>query len=564
MSEALRLLIVGGYGAFGGRIVELLSLGERLTLIIAGRSLARAQAYCSAHQGTKATLVPAVFDRAGDLGAQFGALRPDTVIDASGPFQAYGEGGYRLIEAALAQGVNYLDLADGAEFVAGVPAFDEEARRKGLYVLSGVSSFPVLTAAVTRRLASGITKVSSIRGGIAPSPYAEVGENVFRAIASYAGKPIQRVGATGYPFAEHMTYTIAPPGAVPLNRRLFSLVDVPDLLLLAKLRPELQEVWMGAAPVPALLHRAFIALAWLVRLGVLGSLLPLAPLLRKAAKVLRWGEHRSGMFVEVEGIDEAQNPVRRSWHLIAEGDDGPYIPAMAVAAIIGKALAGLRPEAGARAALKDVELADYERLFASRAVTAGIRDEIAETAPLYARILNSAWRDLPPEIRAMHDVDKTSFAEGRASVERGQGWLARFAGAVVGFPQAATDIPVRVRFDVAEGRETWTRTFGEESFHSEQFAEAGSPGLICERFGPMTFIMALPLENGRLSLILRRWRAFGIPMPMFLCPRSIAHESVEEGRFRFHIEISHPLTGLIVRYRGFLVPKGIPLAGQMP
>jgi len=26
-------------------------------------------------------------------------------------------------------------------------------------------------------------------------------------------------------------------------------------------------------------------------------------------------------------------------------------------------------------------------------------------------------------------------------------------------------------------------------------------------------------------------------------------------RFRFHVEISHPLTGLIVRYRGWLEPN---------
>ncbi|WP_416361782.1 DUF4166 domain-containing protein [Mesorhizobium sp. AR02] len=41
---------------------------------------------------------------------------------------------------------------------------------------------------------------------------------------------------------------------------------------------------------------------------------------------------------------------------------------------------------------------------------------------------------------------------------------------------------------------------------------------------------------------------------MWLCPRSTSFETVENGRFRFHVEISHPLTGLIVRYRGWLEP----------
>jgi hypothetical protein len=54
--------------------------------------------------------------------------------------------------------------------------------------------------------------------------------------------------------------------------------------------------------------------------------------------------------------------------------------------------------------------------------------------------------------------------------------------------------------------------------------------------------------------VLRRWSAFGIPLPLWLAPRPTAFETVENGRFRFHVEISHPLTGLIVRYRGWLSP----------
>jgi hypothetical protein len=68
--------------------------------------------------------------------------------------------------------------------------------------------------------------------------------------------------------------------------------------------------------------------------------------------------------------------------------------------------------------------------------------------------------------------------------------------------------------------------------------------------------MALVAEQGRLSLVLRRWSLLGLQLPMWLCPRSISYESVEDGRFRFHVEISHPRTGLSVRYRGWLEPAG--------
>jgi hypothetical protein len=61
-------------------------------------------------------------------------------------------------------------------------------------------------------------------------------------------------------------------------------------------------------------------------------------------------------------------------------------------------------------------------------------------------------------------------------------------------------------------------------------------------------------EGERLSLVLRRWSVFGVPMPMWLCPFSKTFETREEGRFCFHVELSHPLFGLVVRYRGWLIP----------
>ena len=65
----------------------------------------------------------------------------------------------------------------------------------------------------------------------------------------------RRTISSGYPFTEQFHYTIAPPGCVPLERRMFSLVDVPDLRALSPLWPEAKDIWMGAAPVPQILHR---------------------------------------------------------------------------------------------------------------------------------------------------------------------------------------------------------------------------------------------------------------------------------------------------------------------
>src|SRR4051812_49403058 len=75
---SLRVLILGGYGTFGGRLARLLADDARLTLILAGRSLNKAQTFC-AMLTPRARLVPAVFDREGDAAVQLAALKPDMI-----------------------------------------------------------------------------------------------------------------------------------------------------------------------------------------------------------------------------------------------------------------------------------------------------------------------------------------------------------------------------------------------------------------------------------------------------------------------------------------------------
>jgi len=556
----LRVLILGGYGTFGGRLARLLADDARLTLIIAGRSLKHAEAFCAA-LAARAALVPAVFDREGCLDAQLSELAPDIVIDASGPFQGYAEP-YRLVQAAITHGINYLDLSDGSDFVDGIAKFDAAAREGGVFLLAGASSFPVLTAAVTRQLARGMARVESVSVGIAPSPYAGVGQNVIRAIAGYSGKPVRLIrdgkSDIGYGLTESRRYTVAPPGRMPLGSIRFSLVDVPDLQVLPKLWPGLRDIWMGAGPVPEILHRALNACAWAVRLKLFPSLLPLAGLMHRAINVLRWGEHRGGMFVEVAGRDADGARIVRAWHMIAEGDDGPLIPSMACDAIVRHCLDGRPPKPGARPAAGDLDLEDYANLFARRAIYSGSREVAPATSslPLYRRLLGDAYELLPAPLKTMHELKHTLVAEGTATVTRGKGLPARIAAALVGFPRAGENVAVRVDFKAEKGAERWTRTFAGRSFHSTQEQGRGRfEWLVCERFGPLCAGMALVVDEGKLRLIVRRWSIFGIPMPLWLAPGGDSYEYAADGRFHFHVEIRHPFTGLIVGYRGWLVPR---------
>ena len=545
----MKLLILGGYGVFGGRLAHLLS-GTDLQIMIAGRDRAKAQAFAARLPGC----TPLQADRATIL-QTLQTHRPDILVDASGPFQNYGPDPYSVLQACIDTGTNYLDFADGADFVDGVAAFDTAAKGAGIFALSGVSSFPVLTHAVLAEMAKSM-QITDVSGGIAPSPYAGVGMNVLRAVLGYAGQPVRltRNGqtGTGHGLVETLRYTIAPPGKLPLHDTLFSLVDVPDLRAIPAVMPGLTSLWMGAGPRPEPLHRLLITLARLrVTLPFIPNLAPLAPVAHAVLNRLNYGEHRGGMFIKATGSASGA-PITRSWHMLAEGDDGPLIPSMATAFLIGQTANGHPPAPGARSGIGALGLQDYETLFRSRAIVTGWRE--AATGPVYQQILGPAFGHLPPQLQVLHRPGRHAEWTGRASVTRGRSRLAGLVAAAFRFPRAAADIPVTVTFRTgANGTETWDRNFDGRLMTSTQEAGQGRDlHLVTERFGPFAFGLALVTDGAKLWIIPRNWRLFGLPLPRALMPRGASYETEAEGRFRFHVEITLPLIGNVVTYDGWL------------
>src|ERR1700760_3801921 len=98
----MRIVVLGGTGNFGARIVRALRTDPTIELVVGGRHGASAEG---------ATEVPAVtLDmHAPEFAQTLRALAPQLLIHCVGPFQGQS---YRVAEAALAAGAHYLDLAD--------------------------------------------------------------------------------------------------------------------------------------------------------------------------------------------------------------------------------------------------------------------------------------------------------------------------------------------------------------------------------------------------------------------------------------------------------------------
>ncbi len=162
---------------------------------------------------------------------------------------------------------------------------------------------------------------------------------------------------------------------------------------------------------------------------------------------------------------------------------------------------------------------------------------------------------LPPEVRAMHDNRGTAHAEGVATIVRGQSLLARLVGFLFRFPETGAAVSVAVRLDVADGVETWTRTFAGQSPSPAVNLRATADRTGC--CASASVRSPSPWRCCRTVIVCGwcydRWSFLGIPLPTSLCPRSDSYETGKDGRFYFHVEIGHRLTGPIVRYRGWLV-----------
>lgn len=540
------ILVVGGYGVFGARLSRALAGEAGLHVLVAGRSLARAQEVCA---GTAA--LPLVLDRdAPDLPAQLAGLAPFAVIDAAGPFQAYGAAPYRLARASLQAGAHYLDLSDDADFTAGIASLDDLAREGGLVALSGVSSVPALSSAVVANLAPGMEDIHLIDTVILPGNRAPRGLSVIRAILTQAGRPVahwrggRAVAMPGWSGTRRER--IALPGQC-LPARPASLIGAPDLRLFPPTFAARSVVFRAGLEL-GLMHHGLWLLAWPVRLGLMRSLVPLARPLRWIADLLRpFGSDRGGMRVRVAGLAGGR-PVARDWALIAGAGDGPEVPAIPARVAVQMLAEGdLRP--GARPCLADLPLARLEQALATHAIATG-RGE-SPCPGLFETVLGPDFARLPAPVQALHQVIDLGRWQGEAQVARGTGRLSRLVCRLFGFPAATAATPVEVTMERRGEAEVWTRRFGSRVFLSVMRARKGQ---MTERFGPFTFTLGLAVEGDALRFPVVAGRLGPVPLPRRLLPQSVAQETADGVRACFDVKLSLPLAGLLVRYRGWLEP----------
>ena len=323
----LRVLVIGGYGNFGSRITAGLKRVGNLEVVVVGRDAVRARQVAESLSVEHAELD---VNRAG-LSSALRQIGGDLIVSAVGSFQ---QDDYRLARAAIAARMHYVDISDSREHVCGITRLDGVARESGVMVVSGASSVPALSSAVIDASINRFAALKEVEYGISASELTP-GVAAVKAVLSYCGKPIpglkggrrqMRHGWGGW-----SRFKFAPP----MNGRWLALCDVPDLELFPVRYPQLEQLEFraGVAMWPTMLGLG--ALSGIVRMGLLNSVVRLAPLLMKIAAMLEpFGSGHSGMYVRMKGTDRRGRIVEKVWQLVARDNEGSEVPCMGAVALV--------------------------------------------------------------------------------------------------------------------------------------------------------------------------------------------------------------------------------------
>lgn len=358
MTDALvpkTVLIVGGYGNFGSYIAKRLACEPTIQLVIAGRSLDKATAFCQSLDAVNQP-VPVALDITHNLANSLAAINPHSVIHTSGPFQAQDA---FVARACIDQGCHYIDLADGKDFVTSITALDAAARDKGLLVVSGASSVPCLSSCLIDHYQGAFDPLTHVEYGITTAQKTNRGLATTAAVLSYAGAAFDTL-IDGHMQKVYGWQNVHRHDFNGLGKRFLGNCDIPDLALFPARYPNLKTVRFYAGLEISVMHLGLWGLSWLRRLRLLPPLNRLAPFLLKSSFLFdHFGSDTSAFFMTLSGMDQAGKPKQISFDLTARSGDGPFIPCMP-AVLLARALTnGTLHQTGAMPCVGLITLDDY-------------------------------------------------------------------------------------------------------------------------------------------------------------------------------------------------------------
>ncbi|MSO13411.1 saccharopine dehydrogenase NADP-binding domain-containing protein [Rickettsiales endosymbiont of Trichoplax sp. H2] len=343
-----KILILGGYGNFGKIITEQL-VRAGIDITIAGRNEEKAKKVAA-----ELNVKEAIFDVNTSFDCYLKIIKPKIVINTCGPFQ---KADYSIAKSCIKQGVHYIDIADGRDFVCRIIELDKLAKQANTIVISGASTVPCLSSTVVEKFKNKFSQIDSLIYGITPGQRTPRGRSTLTSILTYLGKPLKSsFNSNKLVYGWQDIYRQKYP---ELGKRWMANCDVPDLDIFPK-QYGIKVIKFSAGIESSFLHLSAWALSWLKRVGLSINLEKYADFLLKLSNFFNiFGTDNGGMHMIIKGKDKFNQVYERKWFLIAKNDSGIQIPCVPSVILAKKILSGELSEFGARPCIGMVKLQEY-------------------------------------------------------------------------------------------------------------------------------------------------------------------------------------------------------------
>lgn len=601
------VLVLGGYGSFGKRISKSLAATPNIKVTIAGRNKGEAekaaQEICAKNNLLKNSdqlIRPqvAALDVRGDsksfeqflqgsAGDSDNDEKVQLVINTVGPFQRDGNSSdykpYEVAKICIENGVHYIDLADGRDFVEGFQKeLDDLAKKNNVVAITGASSVPGLSSAVVKEFEKLFDKdgMTSLEYSISPGNRAPRGVSTVKSVLSYCGEPIQ-VLKNGKTRSKIGWLGLKSSNFPVIGRRWVSYCDVPDLSLFRSRYPSLQTILFRAGMELKLFQVALYVFAWVRRHRLLFNFKwsSVAEQLTKLSDYFYYfGTDAGGMFMNFSGMKNGA-PHLAQWAIIAAQGDGPQIPCHPSILLARKlargGAAGEEVPTGARPCLEEFSVQEFISSLQQEGFAIEQYSSFKTLMRPYQIACEPFFSNLSPFLQTFHadPQQKHQLITGWTSVTRGKSIFANLYASFMKFPHSTPRIPLalEIELDAREDgtfEEKWIRKFGSSSgavkvVTSREWVENG---LLFEAVGPfkLGFMLKPIMEesdkdektgklvcNGFEHVFVRAYIG-NIPIPRILSPRAEAVTRTVKGKngWQFSVKISAPLIGELIRYEG--------------
>lgn len=165
---------------------------------------------------------------------------------------------------------------------------------------------------------------------------------------------------------------------------------------------------------------------------------------------------------------------------------------------------------------------------------------------------------LHPLLQQLHRTGGVLTGSVELAIPNGlAGWVGRRLASKMGIPTEAGMYPFEVIINHEKDRLLWSRRFAQSNTLVSVFEPVGdrATGYWREATGNTELHLQVDILNGGWHWRCIGMRLNGVPLPLWLAPKTRAYKEVEGGEYRFYVGFSLPLLGTVLSYSGLLAAR---------